>query len=296
MRNRDDEYLDELWGGIIPVEEGGSSGETLPPGTPPADVYRPGSDPPQWAWEQQQGLPESGPGGMTPPDIYRDWPGQAPAPTGGGDGGYSYGGGGGGGAYGFGNAPQLSYPDWISAGEFVAPERQGIGAFKPRTANFDLNPFKASDWGDAENEPGYVAARGNLRKQIEAGAAHRGMVRSGMTIGDLYSNLDALSQQNFKQFDDRRFRNYQSDEGGRLTKFQQEYGIDRDVYDRYAADIESGNNYRYGAAKDTYGFHAADVDRGNNYRFNAADGAFRDALERWKTQVNALVSMSRPVD
>lgn len=127
--------------------------------------------------------------------------------------------------------------------------------------NFD--PFSPSSWEDAENEPGYKASRVQLRKQIEAGAAHGGMLRSGMTIGDLYTNLDALGQQNFKQFDDRRFRNWA---GNRDLAVAQH---------RTVAD---------------------DIDRGNNYRFNVADRSAQDALARWKTVTDGLVNLSRPVD
>lgn len=164
----------------------------------------------------------------------------------------------------FGGAPPTPvYPDYISA-----------GAFRPRTDTFALDPYAASSWADAENEPGYQSSREQLRKQIEAGAAHRGMLRSGMTIGDLYSNLDALSQQNFRQFDDRRYRNWSGNQQQRLEKFDREYGVDRDVYDRLAADITGRNNYQ----------------------FNVADAAARDALDRWKTRVSALTSLARPVE
>lgn len=128
---------------------------------------------------------------------------------------------------------------------------------------FAFDPFTASSWADAENEPGYQASRTNLRKQIEAGAAYKGMLRSGMTIGDLYSNLDALSQQNFRQFDERRFRNW----GGNL-----------------------------GLAKTKHDYVVSDIDRANNYRWNSADASFKDVLDRWKTKVNSLTQLARPVD
>lgn len=211
-----------------------------------------------------------------------------------------------------GQAPMLAYPDYESAGNFVAPARTPLKAFTPRNATFDLeplsiDPYTASSWTDAENEPGYAASRQKLKKQVEQSAANRGMARSGMQIGDLYSNLDALSQQNFGQFDDRRFRNYRSNaetktdvwsrnQGQRLDKFREEFGIDQSIYDRYAADVESGNAYGYKAASDTYQARATDVDRKNNYRFNVADASFKDALSRWTTMVGSLTTMARPVE
>lgn len=307
MIYRDD---DDPYAGIYPYDEPPQTQQGM------ADFYKRPDDKPQWQWDEIYGPgapPTSGGGNgrdgydldLTAEHIIRGPLLPATGTVsgggdgfGGGGGDYDYGGGGGGG-YGGGfnwSAPSLNYPDWVSAGPFVAPDRTPLKAFAPRTATFDLDPYQASSWADAENEPGYAAARKQLKDQVQASAAHRGMVRSGMTLGDIYTNLDALSQQNFRQFDDRRFRNWQGNQDQRLTKFQQEYGIDRDVYDRYAADIESGNAYRYGAAKDAYGFHAADVDRGNNYRFNVADAQFKDALARWQSQVASLTSLGRPVD
>lgn len=149
---------------------------------------------------------------------------------------------------------------------------QSAGPFNPRNATFSFDPYKATSWEDAEKEPGYDASRTQLRKQIEAGAAHRGMVRSGMTIGDLYSNLDALGQQNFTNFDNRNFRNWSGNRDLAATKFGLELGVDQAIYDR----------------------HATDVDRGNNYRFNTEDSSFRDALSRWTTMTQSLTQLARP--
>lgn len=191
----------------------------------------------------------------TPPPSGGPPPGYQPPRTSGGGDPFS--------PVGGGQAPMLAYPAYESAGPFT-----------PRNPTFTFDPFTPSSWADAENEPGYAASRQELRKQIEAGAAHRGMVRSGMTIRDLYSNLDALSQQNFSQFDDRRFRNWQGNLGAAAQKFELELGVDRDIYDRRATDI----------------------DRGNNYRFNVADASFKDALTRWTEMVRSLTQTARPVD
>lgn len=216
----------------------------------------------------------------------------------------------------------LPYPEWQSAGPL--PELSQAGPFTPRRDSYTVTPFApvpfahdpytASSWTDAENEPGYGASRTELRKQVEQGAANRGVLRSGMTIGNLYKNLDALSQQNFTQFDDRRFRNYsanranafethQGNEFGRYrawegntgaerNRFLDEFGVDRDVYDRYASDVDRGNSNKLGL----YDRHATDVDRGNNYRFNAADASFKESLDRWKTMVQSLTTLGRPVE
>ena len=94
-----------------------------------------------------------------------------------------------------------------------------------------------------------------------------------MTLGDIFSNLDALSQQNFSQFDDRRFRNWSGNLSAARNKWLDEFGMD----------------------KDKFSFHAADVDRQNNFAFNAADARNRDALQRWQEQVRSLTQLGRTV-
>lgn len=152
------------------------------------------------------------------------------------------------------------------------PAFESAGPFAPRHGSFEFDPYQASTWTDAENEPGYKESRLQLRKMIEQGAANKGILRSGMTIGDIYTNLDALGQQNMTQFDNRRYRNWSGNRDLAAQKFGLELGVDRDVYDRRAADI----------------------DRGNNYRYNVADSSFKDDLSRWQEKVRSLTSMAKP--
>lgn len=176
--------------------------------------------------------------------------------------------------------------DGETATAFDWPGWESAGLFQPRDDTFEYTPFNydpytESSWEDAEKEPGYGASRNQLRKQIEAGAAHSGMLRSGMTIGDLYTGLDSLGQQNFANYDNRRFRNYSSNRdnafgawsanlGAAAQKFGLELGVDRDVYDRKATD----------------------VDRGNNYRYNVASSQFQDMLSRWQERVRSLTNIA----
>lgn len=244
----------------------------------PGGVANPGFDPKNLPGYTPPPPPANGGGvvnepgrdvrGFTPEDDARDglfggyydergvWVRGSPRGTGGGGGGGNAGGGGMGGGPDYRMLPFSPY--------------QSAGAFTPRNATFSFDPYKASSWEDAAKEPGYDASRTQLRKQIEAGAAHSGMVRSGMTIGDLYSNLDALGQQNFTNFDNRNFRNWSGNRDLAATKFGLELGVDRDIYDR----------------------HAQDVDRGNNYRFNTEDSSFRDALTRWTEMTRSLTSIA----
>lgn len=185
-----------------------------------------------------------------------------------------------------GPAPAAPAVGGETATAFDWPGYQSAGPFQPRDDTFDYTPFNydpytASSWEDAEKEPGYGASRNQLKKQIEAGAAYKGMLRSGMTIGDLYSGLDSLAQQNFSNFDNRRFRNYSENRNnafgawqGNLNaaaqKFALELGADKDVYDRKATDL----------------------DRGNNYRFNVASSQFQDMLSRWQERVRSLTNIA----
>jgi hypothetical protein len=160
------------------------------------------------------------------------------------------------------------------------------GPLTPRDATFDFEPFSyepftKTSYADLENQPGYKEEQARLQKQIEAGAAHRGIVRSGMTIGDIWNGLDTNKSQRFSEFDNRRVRDYQVNRGNAFenwganlganrNKFLDEYGIDRDIYDRGATEN----------------------DRANNYRFNTEKSSFDASLDKWKTMVDSLTRIS----
>lgn len=192
---------------------------------------------------------------------------------------------------GYDGPPQLNFDPYQSAGPFQP--RDDTFEYTPFSyRDFSYDPYTASSWEDAEKEPGYDASRKQLKGQIEGGAAYRGMLRSGMTLKDIYTGLDSLGQQNFANFDNRRFRNYsanrdnsfQSWQGNRDNAFQSwsgnlgaaaqkfglELGVDRDIYDRGATD----------------------VDRRNNYNFNTKSAQAADALARWQEQVRSLTNIS----
>ena len=162
----------------------------------------------------------------------------------------------------------IGQPNWGESGPF--DPYQSPGAFKPRQDTFQFDPYTPSSWEDAENEPGFRQSQDRLRKEIEAGAAYRGMLRSGMTLTDLDTGLGSSRRQNFESFDSRRFRNYSANRDNAFGAFTANYGIDRDIYDRGAQD----------------------VDRGNNYRFNVSSQKFQDALARWQEQVRSITSIA----
>lgn len=222
-------------------------------------------------------------------------------------------------------ASVFDWPGFESAGAFVprdtvletrpAPVADPfVFEDAPAYQNFSYDPYVGSSWVDAEKEPGYDASRNQLRKQIEAGAAHRGMLRSGMTIGDLYTGLDSLGQQNFANFDNRNFRNYSANRDNAFTahqanaanKFQEWQGNRNSKFDAWQAN---GNNrfqawqgdtnadaqkfgLELGADRDIHDRKATDVDRGNNYRYNVASSQFQDMLSRWQERVRSLTSIA----
>lgn len=134
-----------------------------------------------------------------------------------------------------------------------SPYRE-FAAFQP-----SQRVFTPTSYEDLENQPGFREGQQRLQKQIEAGAAYRGMLRSGMTLGDLWTGLDTNKAQRFAEFDNRRFRDWSAN-----------YGVDRDIYDRGAQENE----------------------RFNNYRYNTESESFRQALERWRTQVSSITQMA----
>lgn len=208
--------------------------------------------------------PNAGPDGATTPNM--DPPGYR--------GGYwmngvwvqgsPYGGSSGGGSssslFGGGNgAASINYPDFLSAGRFA-----------PRAASFSYESFAPSSYADLESQPGFSEGQDLLRKQIEAGAAYRGMLRSGMTLSGLFNSLDQNKEQRFAEFDNRRFRNWQANFNNALTAFEKNYGVDRDIYDRYAADVAQQNE--------------------RNYKMAADD------LARYQEKIRSLTTLGRPVD
>lgn len=193
--------------------------------------------------------------------------GGGPAPQGPATGTFSYDGG-----------PTANFGSYQSAGEFV-----------PRNATFNFTPFSygafpGSSWEDAEKEPGFDKSQERLRKMVENSAAYRGVLRSGMTIGDVGTYLDQNKSQNFQQFDARNFRNW---------------GANRDnAFSAWNANLNASRNKfldEYGIDKDIYGFRAQDIDRGNNYNFNTKSAELNNELAKWTAMVNSLTTLGRPV-
>lgn len=160
-----------------------------------------------------------------------------------------------------------SGPDYSKMLPF-SPYRE-FGPFAPTNKAFSYEAFSPSSYDDLEAQPGYKEGQTRLQKQIEAGAAYRGMVRSGMTLGDLWTGLDTNKGQRFAEFDNRRFRNWGANRDNAAGAFSTNYGIERDVYDRGSSEN----------------------DRFNTYRFNTEDSSFKDQLARWTEQVRSLTQI-----
>lgn len=174
--------------------------------------------------------------------------------------------------------PQPTYRGYQS----IAPFAFSQGPFKFN--EFSYEPFPGSNWNDAEKEPGYAESQERLRKQVEAGAAYQGILRSGMTLGKLDSVLDTNKGQNFAQFDARNFRNYSANRENALGNWKS--NLD-------AALAAWQNNL--GMEQYTYGKNFEQNTNQNNYNYNVDNALAQDALARWQTLVNSATTLARPV-
>lgn len=206
----------------------------------------------------------------------------------------------GGGVRGPGGAPSGAAPDYGQMLPFSPYE--AYGPFTPRDDTFEFEPFTPrefsyekfapSSYADLEQQPGFLDGQQRLQKQIEAGAAYRGMVRSGMTLGDLWSGLDTNKQQRFAEFDGRRARDYTMNRGNAFDNFRTN---EDNRYQAWGGNLgASREKWRdeYNVDKDRYSFGATENDRKNNFRFNTEKSSFDNALERWRQQVQSLTQIA----
>lgn len=187
------------------------------------------------------------------------WVNGSPTSTGGGGGG---GGGNGQFNYGRGDLPGFS------------PYRE-MAPFQFSQGPFSYSAFTPTDREglyDNNQNPGFVKSQERLRKMIEAGAAFKGVLRSGNTFDELGSVLGNNEEQQFKGFDDRRFRDWS---GNRAN----------------AADAWSRN---LGAEQFSYSGAATENERFNNYRFNTENSDRNDVLSRWQSLISQLGSVAKP--
>lgn len=186
---------------------------------------------------------------------------------------------------------------------YTAPAFQGAGVFKPRQdtfapsrPTFDYDPFAPPTAEQARNNPGYQAAATEARKQLEAGAAYRGTLRSGMTLGDILKQQTALGDQNYNQVFGRELDTYKTNRGnayenwmGNLNSekmaFDTNYGIDRDIFDRSADDTYRGNDYRFNASQAEF----APQQR-------KSELTFADLYSRWRDLLNSTTQIATAGD
>lgn len=186
---------------------------------------------------------------------------------------------------------------------YTAPAYQSAGTFTPRQATFapsrptfDYDPFTAPTAEQARNNPGYQAAATEARKQLEAGAAYRGTLRSGMTLGDILKQQTALGDQNYDRVYGRELDTYKTNRGnayenwmGSLNSekmaFDTNYGIDRDIFDRGADDTYRGNDYRFNASQAEFA-----------PKQRKAELTFADLYSRWRDLLNSTTQIATAGD
>jgi len=194
------------------------------------------------AYDQQHGLV----GGYMGPN---GWVSGSPSSTGGG--------GGGGGASGTGQF------------DYGRPMGNQFSPYSPlQYQPFDYAAFEPSNRDmlyDDKSNPGFVRSQQRLQKQIEAGAAYQGVLRSGNTFDRLSSILSNNEESAFKAFDDRRAR---------------DYGINRsNKFENWAANL---------------GVAERDNQRANDYRFNTEKATADDVLARWQQLVQSTTALAMP--
>lgn len=186
---------------------------------------------------------------------------------------------------------------------YQAPAFQSAGVFAPRQATFapsrptfDYDPFAPPTAETARNNPGYQAAATEARKQLEAGAAYRGTLRSGMTLGDILKQQTALGDQNYNQVYGREldtyktnrgnaFENWAANLGSEKSIFDTNLGVDRDIFDRGADDTYRGNDYRFNASQAEFA-----------PRQRSAELTFADLYSRWRDLLNSTTQIATAGD
>lgn len=271
---------DDNSGNYVWVDEEEYQAAQNPP-PPPEVIYKPPSGAPDWYEEEQDRLPESGPGGISPPDIYPVPDGGAPTPD-----PYVYPGGGGGyGGY-YGAPPplrpftgQLNYP------QFVAPQFQAPAPFKYDP--FSYESFSAPTLEQAQKEPGFEYAMQQGLKAMENSRAYLGTYRSGATIKGLNDYARNMANQNYDRVYERSadmydrnranaFGTYTTNRNNAAEDYSRNYGISRDVFDR-----------NYQGAKDEYAGRARESELNFASEWDRYVYENDDAFRRWQAMLNA---------
>jgi len=219
------------------------------------------------------------------------WYLKASAPAGGGDPGTTTTGGETGGIDAGGEPTAFDWPS------YTAPAYQSAGPFTPRRDTFSYQPFSHPDFAaptieQARQNPGYQFAAQEGVSRLENSAAGRGVLRTGGTLKDIIGWGNKFADQNYNQVFDRELTTYGTNRANKFdayrtnldtewNKFNSEYGIDRDVYDRLASDTQAGNNYRFSASQAEFA-----------PKFDAAKMSFNDIYNRWRAKLDAATAIA----
>jgi hypothetical protein len=155
-------------------------------------------------------------------------------------------------------APEAFKEVYENPGKFAYNDYTGPEAFRSTTA------------ADMEADPGYQARMDAGRRNLEAGAAHTGVLRTGGTLKGLQRQGSELASQEFGAVDARRKGEYaQREDQGKYS-----YGTNRanasENFDRNVKNEQTGYGLRQGAWRDN-----ADVAlRGNQQGFDFYAGGY----------------------
>lgn len=282
------------WGGVYPWAGGGMPDAGTPGGTAPTvptvppgfpeNIPQPPPPPAPVPFPDRRGDRNAGPPDQAPDGWEWYW---HEAPDGAGQWTLRRTGGGG-----PGSGPTGSGGD-VEPFTFADMENWNWPTFNPRAlptipdaptfAPFQFERFTAPTMEEAEQNPGYAFARGEMQKALQNRYFAQGLGRTPNAYNAILKNTNAFANQNYDNVFNRNLDVHRTNEGNRFTAFNQNN-------DNLFRTWEGNRDLQMGLYDRGY---AQDRDR-FGFEFDASKFDANAALQRWITRVNAAVAGSRP--
>lgn len=174
--------------------------------------------------------------------------------------------------------------------------QNGVAApptYTPTTFSYD--DYHLPTLAEAQAQPGFLTGLKNGQDAIQTSAAARGTLRGGGTLKDLFNWTNSASEQNYGNVVNQgenayslnrwnAFSNWSTNEANRAAAAGVNFSNAKDVN----TSVNNANQSNYNNARQ----NAADV---FNPQFDISKLTFADLYNRWKTQVDSLTNLSRPV-
>lgn len=208
------------------------------------------------------------------------------------------------------NSPAFQWPTFTPPAFTPAAPFQAPAPYTPPVSyvptQFNYGDFQAPTLADAQNQPGYQFGLQQGQDALQNSAAARGLLRGGGTLKDLFNYTNSAAEQNYGNVFNQDLTTYgtnRSNAYGNWAQNEQNRAAAYGVNANLGADAYKIN---YGSAKDVYdtGTAANQSNYNNNFQnasaafnpqFQGAQLSFADLYNRWKTQVDSLTQLSKPV-